>query len=115
MSDLLRRTLGEGVRLETRLGTDPWFIHADANQLENAIINLAVNARDAMPDGGQLTIETSNVDLDERVPRQSRGHRRRPCDVGSDRHRHRHVAGNRVQAFEPFFTTKGPGKEPALA
>jgi PAS domain S-box-containing protein len=114
MSDLLRRTLGEGVRLETRLAPDLWFVHADANQLENAIINLAVNARDAMPDGGHLTIETMNVDLDERGAAEVEA-----------------IAGEHVmlavtdtgagmspetasRAFEPFFTTKGAGKGTGL-
>src|SRR3979490_2778500 len=66
MSDLLRRTLGEQIAVETVLAGGLWRAHADPNQLEVAIINLAVNARDAMPDGGKLTLETSNVHLDER-------------------------------------------------
>ena len=65
MSDLLRRTLGEHVAIETALAGGLWLAHIDPNQLEVAIINLAVNARDAMPDGGRLTIETANVLLDE--------------------------------------------------
>src|SRR5262249_7259948 len=65
MSELLRRTLGESIAIETVLGGGVWRIHADPNQLENSIINLAVNARDAMPDGGKLTIETANAHLDE--------------------------------------------------
>jgi signal transduction histidine kinase len=66
MSDLLRRTLGEQIAVETVLAGGLWRAHADPNQLEVAIINLAVNARDAMPAGGKLTIETANVHLDER-------------------------------------------------
>ena len=65
MSDLLRRTLGEQVTVETVLGGGVWRAHADPNQLELAILNLAVNARDAMPNGGKLTLETANVHLDE--------------------------------------------------
>ena len=65
MSDFLRRTLGEQITIETVLGGGLWHAHADPNQLEVAILNLAVNARDAMPNGGKLTIETANVHLDE--------------------------------------------------
>ena len=63
--DFLRRTLGEAVALETVLAGGLWRARADPNQLENAMLNLAVNARDAMPDGGKVTIETANCYLDE--------------------------------------------------
>ncbi|WP_247444231.1 hypothetical protein [Bradyrhizobium sp. 197] len=66
MSDLLRRTLGEQIAVEAVLTGGLWRALADLNQLEVAILNLAVNARDAMPRGGKLTIETANVHLDER-------------------------------------------------
>jgi CheY-like chemotaxis protein len=65
MSELLRRTLGESITIETVLGGGLWHVFADPNQLENSILNLAVNARDAMPEGGKLTIETANSHLDE--------------------------------------------------
>src|SRR5947209_99394 len=65
MTDLLRRTLGEKVDLETRVSENVWRIRADSNQLESAILNLVVNSRDAMPDGGRLTIEARNVRLEE--------------------------------------------------
>jgi signal transduction histidine kinase len=64
MEDMLRRTLGERVELQTMLAEDLWPALTDVNQLENAILNLAINARDAMPDGGQLTIETRNTQLE---------------------------------------------------
>ena len=66
MSDLLRRSLGSDIRLETVLAGGLWRSHVDINQFENVILNLAVNARDAMANGGRLTIETHNAHLDER-------------------------------------------------
>ena len=65
MEDMLDRTLGERIELHCRLADDLWTAFIDANQLENAILNLAINARDAMPEGGRLTIETANVHLDD--------------------------------------------------
>lgn len=65
MEDMLGRTLGEDVGLHVTLADGLWSATLDANQLENAVLNLAINARDAMPDGGRLTIETANVSLDE--------------------------------------------------
>src|ERR1700690_471466 len=63
--ELLRRTLGESIVLETELAGGLWRTFADPNQLENALLNLALNARDSMPDGGRLTIETANAALDK--------------------------------------------------
>jgi PAS domain S-box-containing protein len=110
MSDLLRRTLGERIAIETVLSGGLWRVHADPNQLEMAILNLAVNARDAMPDGGRLTIETANTLLDdayaaaqaEVVPGQYAAICITDTGIGMTRD----VV---ARAFEPFFTTKGAG------
>jgi signal transduction histidine kinase/CheY-like chemotaxis protein len=110
MSDLLHRSLGEMVQIETVLAGGLWRTHADPNQLESAIVNLAVNARDAMPEGGRLTIETGNAYLDEEYIGQHAGV---PAgqyvlvavtDTGTG-------MSPEVQekAFDPFFTTKASG------
>ena len=115
MSDLLHTTLGERIRIETVAAAGLWTIHADAQQLENAILNTAINARDAMPDGGKVTIETANAFLDEAYCRQN------PevapgqfvmiaiTDTGSGMSPE---VASRV--FDPFFTTKPSGKGTGL-
>ena len=65
VGDLLRRAIGETIAVETVLGNDLWRMEADANQLENALLNIGFNARDAMPNGGKLIIETANASLDK--------------------------------------------------
>ena len=115
MTDLLHRTLGEQVELEGVLAPRLWTVEADQNQLESAIINLAVNARDAMPDGGKLTIETANTALDETytaldtevVPGQYV--MLSVSDTGSGMSK-----DTVVRAFEPFFTTKEVGRGTGL-
>jgi PAS domain S-box-containing protein len=110
MSDLLRRTLGEQVSIETVLAGGLWRVLADPNQLEIAIINLAVNARDAMPDGGKLTIETVNTYLEDAYAAAqaevSPGHYVvvSVTDTGSGM-----AADVMSRVFEPFFTTKDVG------
>jgi PAS domain S-box-containing protein len=110
--DFLRRTLGEAVSLETVLAGGLWHTFADPNQLENALLNLAVNARDAMAADGKLTIETSNCYLDKAYvdslsepvePGQYVMIAVADTGVGMD-------LATREQAFEPFFTTKEVGK-----
>jgi len=115
MSDLLRRSLGEEVQLETVLSGGLWRAHADPNQLENILLNLAVNARDAMPGGGRLTIETQNAHLDERyvaaVPGLPPDHYVliAVSDTGSGM-----PPDVLERAFDPFFTTKPVGKGTGL-
>ena len=114
LSDLLRRSIGETVELDTILADDLWKSKIDTSQLENAILNLAVNARDAMPDGGRLTIETANAHLDEDYARENEIEAGpyvmiAVTDTGSG------MAPEVVsRAFEPFFTTKGIGKGTGL-
>ena len=115
MSELLRRTLGEPVELETVLAGGLWLTHVDPNQLESAIVNLAVNARDAMPDGGKLTIETANAFLDERYAAHEDGVSPGQyvmiavSDVGTG------IPTELMsKVFDPFFTTKPVGKGTGL-
>jgi signal transduction histidine kinase/CheY-like chemotaxis protein len=115
MSDLLRRTLGETVAVETVLAGGLWPAHVDANQLESAILNLAVNARDAMPNGGKLTIEAANAYLDDAYAAT------RP-DVAAGQYVMVSIADTGTgmspdvvaQAFDPFFTTKPVGQGTGL-
>jgi CheY-like chemotaxis protein len=116
MSDLLHRTLGEQVAIDTVLGSDLWHAEADPNQLENAILNLAVNARDAMPEGGRLTIETANATIDESHP-MSRRDEVKPGDYVAICVSDTGVGMSQdvmARVFEPFFTTKPVGKGTGL-
>jgi PAS domain S-box-containing protein len=110
MSDLLRRTLGERIAIETVLSGGLWRVCADPNQLEIAILNLAVNARDAMADGGRLTIETANTRLDEAYAAAQAevvpGQYAVICVTDTGSGMTKEVA---ARAFEPFFTTKETG------
>jgi PAS domain S-box-containing protein len=114
--EFLRRSLGEAVALETVMAGGLWRAHADANQLENALINLALNARDAMPKGGKLTIETANSYLDEAYvtslpepvePGQYVLVAVTDTGIGMDK-------STVDRAFEPFFTTKEAGRGTGL-
>jgi signal transduction histidine kinase len=115
MSDLLRRTLGHAIEIETVLAGGLWKTHADPTQLENAIINLAVNARDAMDEEGKLTIETANCHLDEAYaaahPQVKAGQyvMIAVTDTGTGM-----PADIMAKAFEPFFTTKPAAKGTGL-
>ena len=115
MTELLHRTLGEQIELEGVLAPRLWAIEADQNQLESAMLNLAVNARDAMPDGGKLTIETANTMLDEAYT--ATDSEVAPgqyvmiavSDTGSGMSK-----ATLERVFEPFFTTKDPGRGTGL-
>lgn len=115
MSELLHRTLGEIIELETVLASGLWWTEVDANQLENAILNLAVNARDAMPDGGKLTIETANTHIDRSYAGQN-------AEVSPGQYVLLSVSDTGTgmepdtleRVFEPFFTTKEVGKGTGL-
>ena len=110
VEDMLRRTLGEHVELITSLAGDLWPVLADPGQLEQVLVNLAVNSRDAMPSGGTLTIDTSNITVDAdsvaggSKARPGRNVRLRISDDGAGM-----PADVALHAFEPFFTTKPDG------
>jgi PAS domain S-box-containing protein len=112
---LLRRSVGARVRLRTSLAPDIWTINVDPTQLQTALINLSVNARDAMPDGGDLMIETCNVAVDDGYIAQE-AHIERGDYVRISVTDSGEGMSPRVQnrAFEPFFTTKPVGKGTGL-
>lgn len=110
MSDMLTRTLGERIDIQTVLGAGSWHVEVDPNQLENALLNLAVNARDAMPEGGKLTIETSNAHIDEIYVAKTgeiAAGQYVVLAVSDTGHGMARDVLDRV--FEPFFTTKPIG------
>jgi PAS domain S-box-containing protein len=115
MEDLLRRTLGETMELELVLAGGLWLTLCDANQLESAVLNLAINARDAMPEGGKLTIETGNAHLDSAYAAKA-------SDVRPGQYVCLSVTDTGTgmppevieRAFDPFFTTKAIGEGTGL-
>ncbi len=115
MTELLRRTLGEQIEIETRLASELWPITADRAQLETSIMNLAINARDAMPDGGRITLETANVSLSEEAAAPH-------ADIGAGDYARLRVTDTGIgmpaaiaaKVFDPFFTTKEPDKGTGL-
>jgi signal transduction histidine kinase/CheY-like chemotaxis protein len=115
MSELLKRTLGEPIVLKTILVPDLWTTKADPSEVENAVLNLAINARDAMPNGGRLVIQTENASIDPAVARGDTGLR-----IGDFVRLSVTDTGNGMtpdvlaRAFEPFFTTKDTGRGTGL-
>ena len=115
LEPVIRRTIRENIRIETVAGDGPATARADKGQIEQALLNLAVNAQDAMPEGGTLTIEAGNVDIDESRAADRPEAARGPCvrlsvsdtGTGMDEETQSHI-------FEPFFTTKEKGKGTGL-
>ncbi|KAK45575.1 histidine kinase [Caballeronia jiangsuensis] len=115
MDDLLRRALGETIEVETVVSGGLWNAFVDSHQLENVVLNLAINARDAMPDGGKLTLELANAMLDDRYVRSL-------SDVPAGQYVMLGVTDTGAgmppevleRAFDPFFTTKPEGEGTGL-
>jgi CheY-like chemotaxis protein len=114
MDRLMRRLLGEDVKLVTKLESNLGRTKADPGQIEQVIMNLAVNARDAMPEGGTVSVETSNVVLDEFLSRDFAVTPGPYIMLGFSDTGHGMNAETRARAFEPFFTTKEQGKGTGL-
>ncbi|HVC61019.1 MAG TPA: ATP-binding protein [Acetobacteraceae bacterium] len=113
--DMLRRTLGEGVTVEAVSSSGLWPTRIDANQLESALLNLAVNARDAMPRGGKLTIETANAVIDESYAARHAELAAGPYVMIAVRDTGTGMSPDvQARAFEPFFTTKPFGQGTGL-
>jgi signal transduction histidine kinase/ActR/RegA family two-component response regulator len=115
MEDLIQRTIGEQIKVEFEPAADLWLTLCDPNQLESAVLNLSINARDAMPEGGRLTIRSRNVDVDEVKAARWQ-------DVPAGQYVCVEVADSGIgmlpdvaeRAFDPFFTTKPPGQGTGL-
>ena len=115
MSELIDRALGETIKMETVLAGGLWRANVDPSQLENAILNLCVNARDAMPEGGHLTVETANSHLDETYCRAHPGVAAGQYVLLAVTDNGEGMSASTLQkAFDPFFSTKAAGKGTGL-
>ncbi len=115
MTKMLRRTLGETIQMQFKFAMEKLVVHADAGMMDQVLMNLAVNSRDAMPDGGQLVIETSAVEFDQLAAAQSAKIRPGSFVCLSVSDTGRGIPQENIQRiFEPFFTTKDIGKGTGL-
>jgi PAS domain S-box-containing protein len=114
-AEFLQRSLGERIKIETTGDTGVWHIEADPNHLEASLVNLAINARDAMPDGGKLTLEAANVTVDDQMrrldPELANGQYVVLCVTDTGAGMSQEVLSH---VFEPFFTTKEIGQGTGL-
>jgi PAS domain S-box-containing protein len=114
IEELLRRSIGENISLRMNLAPALWLARCDTNQLENALLNLVINARDAMPNGGEITIETANLELDERAALMRD---LTPAEFVSIKVKDNGVGmpeSVKSHAFDPFYTTKPIGQGTGL-
>jgi PAS domain S-box-containing protein len=109
MEELIRRTVGPEVVVESVTGSGVWAVEVDPNQLENALLNLAINARDAMPDGGKITIETANRWMDAHAAREQELNPGQYVSLSVSDTGTGMPADVIARAFDPFFTTKPLG------
>jgi CheY-like chemotaxis protein len=115
LKEMLKRLIGEDVLLEIISAKDLWLTKADPSQIEQVILNLAVNARDAMPDGGKLILQTANVELGDEFVRAHPGSNAGKCVVLTASDTGCGISPEiQSRIFEPFFTTKEPGKGTSL-
>lgn len=115
IEDMLRRTLGENIDIEIVVSNDLWLTEIDLGQLESALLNLAINSRDAMPEGGSLTIETANVSLDDGYVSSELGLKSGHYIVIAVSDTGHGISKEEIErVFEPFFTTKAVGEGSGL-